>query len=342
LFQVTAEPCDEAIGANDGREVFTLFPDGMIQSVGNKCIAATYDSKANSAPTKLGSCDLNIGGGNRWHLTKDSQLMSANGLCMVLESSPSFESNIASVTATSHVDGYSPELIMDASKDRFWKSVPGQGAYESIVIDLDRPMRVRSITIEWKYISSEYEIQYASETGPWKRFARQSGNIATKSHLFGHSGIATKLRIVMKEMFGLNDAFGVTAIHVTDAPLYITAMDCERASFASEGGNILFFRYSSVYKRITSSLSSVLPLAHASIADLGIAVSQLSRVMPELSTCFSKSFLSLNVTHTKDSKLPVHIKSNVIDRISNIDSDQLDDFINTARSIVTSAESHTL
>merc|ERR1719181_824249 len=97
---ITAEECEAAIAAGDGRELFVMTEAGQLKSaVGGLCAILAGNSAAGGGEIELDDCEAaaETGDGRSfWALTPQGQLsMGGGSYCMVLSGGAGFGNDLA-------------------------------------------------------------------------------------------------------------------------------------------------------------------------------------------------------------------------------------------------------
>merc|ERR1719263_1568786 len=300
---LTAEACDQAIGAGDGRELFMLTESGQLKSaVGGLCAILAGNSAAGGGEIELDDCEAaaETGDGRSfWALAPSGQLTLAGGsYCMVLAGGSGGNgadvAPTATVAATATADSaHGAEKLTDGDAASYWQSPPADtlaGGALSISFELAETARVSSVVIDWQEPAMDFTVQTAEDGGQWATFAEVQGNTLGQTVVRGSSIVAKKVRVLLTAPVG--GAYAAKAIRILSAPLQMAVQDCAEASTHGDARDLFFPEPAPEFDPLAAApMRGTAPLLAGAVRQLGQYTAELSALKPKIEACKKASFL---------------------------------------------------
>ena len=220
----------------------------------------------------------------------------------------------ATATATAALDGdHAAAAAVDGDASTYWAAEGGTGPI-ALTLELKSLARVKAVVIEWQAAAKSFEVQVASDAGPWSVFASVAGNALTKTTLTGASALAKKVRVIMSEPGTPEAAYGIAGIKVLVAPLKLGVADCSQASQTGDARDKFFAQPVPEFDpRASAPIKAAAPLLGSALRDLGAATSELVVSLPKLEACSPSLLEESSMVDANSSRLLVATTTPAVD-----------------------------
>lgn len=282
---VALEPCAAAVAAGDGRELWRHLPNGQIASaIGDKCISTAGDAVV------LGACDS---GASSWEAQGNGQLRSGQN-CLSQDGPGAGAEDAAAhgaVSASSSADGaaHGASMSVDKSSSTFWASALNPSGPVTITADLGGEKRLSAVSIDWEFPAKAFTVSVSTDGVKWSEVYATDSNVLGSSSIALGAVPATKVRVDMREAAGAfqgHAVYGIRALAVLAPRLRSIVEDCALAAKSADARDKYFETYvGGAAPGASKALRSELPSLEAARASVATVVSELGRVLPQISSC---------------------------------------------------------
>jgi len=284
---VALEPCAAAVAAGDGRELWRHLPNGQIVSaVGDKCIGTSGDDVV------LAACD----GASAWEAQGNGQLKlgGAGQNCLSQEGAAAGVEDVAArgaITASSSADAaaHGASTAVDGSSSTFWASALNPSGPVTITADLGAEKRLSEVSVDWEFPAKAFTVSVSTDGVKWSEVYSTDSNILSTSSISLGAMPAAKVRLVMREAAGSfqgHPVYGIRTLAVLAPRLRSILEDCAIAAKSVDARDKYFETYvGGGAPGASKALRSELPSLEAARASVATVVSELSQVLPQISSC---------------------------------------------------------
>jgi len=283
---VALEPCAAAVAAGDGRELWRHLPNGQIASaVGDKCIGTSGDAVV------LAACD----GAGAWEAQGNGQLKlgGAGQNCLSQEGAAVGVEDVAArgaITASSSADAaaHGAGMAVDGSSSTFWASALNPSGPVTITADLGAEKQLSEVSVDWEFPAKAFTVSVSTDGVKWSEVYSTDSNILSTSSISLGAMPATKVRLVMREAsesFQGHPVYGIRTLAVLAPRLRSILEDCAIAAKSGDARDKYFETHIGGAPGASKALRSELPSLEAARASVATVVSELSQVLPKISSC---------------------------------------------------------
>lgn len=347
---VVLEPCAAAVAAGDGRELWQHLPNGEVASaIGKKCVGVDGEV------VMLTACD----GGAAWEAQGNGQwkLGRAGDYCLSQRGPAAGVEDAAergAITASSTADAvaHGANMAVDGSSSTFWASAMDPSAPVTVAIDLGGSKQLSAVGIQWEFPAKAFAISVSTDGVKWSEVYATDSNVLTSNRIVLGSVAATRVRVVMHEAAGSfhgHAVYGIRTLTVHAPRLQSIIEECGSAAKSNDARDKYFATYVGEFASCSSkALRSELPSLEAARASVAAVTSELSEVLPKLSSCrgaasFGKSISASMVlgklsraSEDTDSDNAVQMARNV-DRQNGLDAGAVEALLTEARGVIIAA-----
>jgi len=284
---VALEPCAAAVAAGDGRELWRHLPNGQLASaVGGKCISTSGDSVV------MAVCD----GASAWEAQGNGQLKLGGAVQKCLSQqgvSPGAEDAAAlgAISASSSADAmaHGASMAVDGSSSTFWASPFNPTGPVTITVDLGDEKRVSEVAVNWEFPAKAFTVSVSMDGVKWTEVYATDSNVLGTSIISLGAVPAARVRVVMKEAAGAflgHAVYGIRTLAVFAPRLRAIVEDCALAAKSPDARDKYFEAYvSGAAPGASKALRSEVAALEAARASVATVVSELSQVLPQISSC---------------------------------------------------------
>jgi len=281
---VALEPCAAAVAAGDGRELWRHLPNGQIASaIGDKCIGTVSDAVV------LAACD----GASAWEAQGNGQLRSGKN-CLSQDGAAAGAEDAAAhgaISASSSADGaaHGASMAVDGSSSTFWASALNPSGPVTMTADLGGEKRLSEVSVDWEFPAKAFTVSVSTDGVQWSEVYATDSNILSSSSIALGAVPAAKVRVAMREAAGAfqgHAVYGIRTLAVRAPRLRSIVEDCALAAKSADARDKYFETYvGGAAPGASKALRSELPSLEAARASVATVVSELGRVLPQISSC---------------------------------------------------------
>ena len=230
--------CADAVSKSDGREIWSLAPDGSLMSASSgQCLAVGDHGK----DVKLLACDANAA---KWELQGNGQIkMASSNMCLTQTGlAPGLVdvASAASIIASSTLNNaHGAALAVDGLTATFWVSKLDEPEPASLTINLETPVPVVEVALDFEFVPSSFAVQVSRDGASWVEVFATEANILDKVHVPVEVGQAYGLKVVMtkphaiKGVLGGHSLYGVRSLKVMSPGMQAAVEPCATVAVAS-------------------------------------------------------------------------------------------------------------
>ena len=300
--------CASAVSRLDGSEIWSLAPDGSLMSSG-QCLSLGDHGK----DVKLLACDASAA---KWELQGSGQIKMASsnmrltqtGLAPGLVDVASSASIVASSTLNA---AHGAALAVDGLAATFWASRLDEPEPVSLTINLETPVPVVQVALEFEFVPSSFAVQISRDGASWVEVFATEANIVDKVHVPVEVGQAYGLKVVMtkphatKGVLGGRSLYGVRSLKVMSPGMQAAVEPCATAGASLDARDKYFPVAVASFDptRGVKLASEVVALEAAGVA-LSAAANDLATATPNMRKCSATALKAIfSKTHMTSSSL---------------------------------------
>ena len=244
---VIVDACENAISKLDGREIWSLAPDGSLTSTGSsKCLGAKQIQ--NGAGLELLPCDANKA---RWELEGNGQIkLASSTMCLTLSGLGPGLTDVArsaSVLASSTLDvAHGAVLAVDGLASTFWVSKLGETEPVSLTVLIDEAVPVVEADLEFEFVPSSFAVQISIDGRSWTEVFATDANILKKVRVPLATDKAYGVKLLMMKahathgVLGGKSLYGVRSFKVLSPGMRATVGPCATVGASSDARDKYF------------------------------------------------------------------------------------------------------
>lgn len=296
---VSLQPCEEAVRAADGRELFSFGEAGELRAaVGDLCVSTGPSASGDgdgSARLTLSSCSSATG---RFEIRGDGQLSSGQDDMCVSQAGPSAGLAdaalyaAASASSVLHAD-HGPSMAVD-DRSTYWASALDPVLPVDFTIDLGHTAELEHASIEWEYPASSFSVLLSADGVAWKEvYSTDVNSLHSVRVPFGVVP-SRKVKVVMRAAHPTygnvrgKSMLGIRRISLYENRLRTVTAPCSQAGASTDARDKYFIVAAPNTPRASSEAevpSRDVELASKSLAS---AVMTLLALEPEVSSCIGQ------------------------------------------------------
>jgi len=306
--EVSLTSCSSAVSAGDGREVFTMQPNGQIANAVSKlCLALADNDVTDGGRLALTGCDLASKPGDGrsvFELAANGQLKFArDGDYCVGQRGPAVGfvdaaiGSAVSATSSANNAAHGARAAVDGDKRTYWASKPGDvGAPVELVIDFGSAVKLERLDVDWEFPAKSFSIALSEDGLSFQEVFATDVNVLNSTSASVGSRYARKAKVVMTEphpLFGRSHGrwlYGISSLRFESKSLRAVAEKCSLAAQSADARDKYFLNYVADAEFCAAkAVASELPALGAAEASLAAAVSELEIGASRVNDCSSGS-----------------------------------------------------
>lgn len=207
---IVLEPCESAVAAGDGRELWSIAPSGQLVNLASeKCaVPASVDANASIAPrVVLEMCADLANESGRWEILQNGQLRFGIGngepKCLSQRGDAPEQTNVAlgaAIAASSTLDAsaHGAALTLDGLHSTYWVSELGISDPVTVHIDFGAFENLLSFKIVWEFPAQDFSVALSNKDGHWLDVFATDANSAKTNWVRLGSKSAKAIRLTMR------------------------------------------------------------------------------------------------------------------------------------------------
>jgi len=293
-------PCNAAVAAGDGREIFSMQSNGQLLHVFRKqCVGFPNHDAVDGGRLGLVRCDTPSQNGNvltGFEFQGNGQISMDGDHCLSHSGDAVDQVNVAShaaasATSTANALTHGAGMAVDGNELSFWASrLITQNDAVEFLVDWGKAEHINGMKILWEFAPKSFSVLLADANSKWKEILETNVNIISVTRI-QLNVLASKAKVLMKELQPFNgdlrkQIYGIKSISFLARPLRTIVDTCTQASKSKDARDKFFLSHVKAFDPEASKLfRAELPVMHAASASLSAAASELSAVLPKLRRC---------------------------------------------------------
>ena len=308
--------CADAVSKLDGREIWSLAPDGTLMSASSgQCLAVGDHGK----DVKLLACDANAA---KWELQGNGQIkMASSNMCLTQSGlAPGLVdvASAASIVASSTLNtAHGAALAVDGLAATFWVSKLDEPEPASLTINLETPVPVVEVALDFEFTPSSFAVQVSRDGASWVEVFATEANILDKVHIPVEVGQAYGLKVVMtkphaiKGVLGGHSLYGVRSLKVMSPGMRAAVEPCATAGASVDARDKYFpVAVASFDPTRAAKLASEVVALESAGAALSAAANDLATATPSMRKCSATALKAIfSKTQMTSSKLSLGMEA---------------------------------
>ena len=308
--------CADAVSKSDGREIWSLAPDGSLMSASSgQCLAVGDHGK----DVKLLACDANAA---KWELQGNGQIkMASSNMCLTQTGlAPGLVdvASAASIIASSTLNNaHGAALAVDGLTATFWVSKLDEPEPASLTINLETSVPVVEVALEFEFVPSSFAVQVSRDGATWVEVFATEANILDKVHVPVEVGQAYGLKVVMtkphaiKGVLGGHSLYGVRSLKVMSPGMQAAVEPCATAGASVDARDKYFpVAVASFDPAHGAKLASEVVALESAGAALSAAANDLATATPSMRKCSATALKAIfSKTQMTSSKLSLGMET---------------------------------
>jgi len=300
--EVSLMPCVSAIAAGDGRELFSLQPNGQLLSVlGKLCVGLAENEVSSGGRLVLMKCDAAAkasDGRSNFELLGNGQIkLGRDGqYCLSQRGTGAGVANVAlgaaaSASSSADVVAHGARAAVDGRSATYWASKLGESVAE-LSVDFGALVKVQKAEIMWAYPAKAFAIFLSEDGTAFTEAYATDINVLNATRVPLGYKFARKAKVVMSQPHPIHarlhghSVYGISTMAFTAARLQTVVEECSKASKSADARDKYFLSYIGEADTCPSKqLRSELPAFEAAKSSLAATTAELVEVLPALATC---------------------------------------------------------
>merc|ERR1719203_1206798 len=324
---IALDSCAAAIGAGDGRELWSLS-SGSLSSLSSKSCLGVSDGTVG-----LTSCD----GASKVEPQSNGQLK-VDGQCLSFSGGAPGKANVAANAAasasSSNSVAHGAAAAVDENDASFWASKFDEAGAVTLSIGL-ADQALSEATIAWEFPAKAFSVSVSADGEHYSNVYSTDSNVLSTTTVPLGGARGTSLKITMTEAgasFQGHSVYGIRSVSVSAPQLTAVVGDCGAAT--GDARDKVFLSHVAQFDpQPAKALLAELPSLEAAKASLSATVSELQDVLPKLAACKAKTGLAETLlAQTKLYQASAHASGVV-------DAGSVDALLKAARAAILAARS---
>ena len=286
------EPCASAASKLDGREIWSLAPDGSLTSSGSTKCLGSADGK------KLGLFACNgLPSDSKWELQGNGQIkLASSNICLSqsgLAPGLSDAARSSSVIASSTLDAaHGAKLTVDGLASTYWVSKLDEPGPVSLMLAMAEPLPIAEVVLDFEFVPSAFAVQVSPDGRRWKDVFSTETNCLRNVRVQLASEVVYGVKVVMTKAHGTHgvlggrELFGVRAFKALAPEMRATLEPCGAAAKSQDARDKYFaVAVGSFDPSAASGLVAEIPALEAAASALAAVSVELAAAEAHFPSC---------------------------------------------------------
>ena len=282
------------LAAGDGRELFSLQPNGQLLSTGGRlCVSASSEgalalekcdlAASSSAFEVQGNAQLEVRG--EGHLCLSQMGSAAGAVDAALHSA-------AAATSTMDALAHGATMAVDGVASTYWaSSFTDAGEIVEFVVDFGSPTSLLMADISWEFAAQAFSISVSTDGKRWGDVFSTNVNVLNRTRVPLGPSVATKLKIAMSKPSPSarvrgRALYGIRSLSISTNALRAVVGGCGDAAKTKDARDKYFLSAVGEFDPCPSkSMRGELPGLEAATSSLAAVASELAETISRASVC---------------------------------------------------------